>query len=115
MQDTHTQIRRRLQTRPTPLLGLIYCRRLNVKRFVYDGRPYVMPAFGGDILNNVSVVQLYHYEQRRIDAVNNLYILPVGETSSLQQICHIIKFIVLYRYSKQENKRSKKENIICNS
>jgi len=33
------RIRRRLQTRPTPLLGLIYCRRLNMRRSATaDGR-----------------------------------------------------------------------------
>jgi len=36
------RIRRRLQTRPAPLLGLIYCRRLNPRQL--DGRPHVMSA-----------------------------------------------------------------------
>ena len=43
-------LRRRLQTRLNPLLGLIYCRRLR-RSATIDGRPHIMSAFGADIFS----------------------------------------------------------------
>ena len=45
------RVRRRLQTRPTPLLGLIYCRRLSVRRSALDERPHIMSAVSDDIFS----------------------------------------------------------------
>ena len=54
------RIRRRLQTRLTPLLGLIYCWRLRRSAArQLDGRPHVMSALAAEMLSRSITINVH--------------------------------------------------------